>query len=84
MHSCLDQKYISQIGNCLPQLVVFSGLKFRGKIPSDGNCLFHAVSDQLQRVSARPMYNHSELRALAVKQLTDNPFVVTICIILYC
>ena len=67
---------MSQNRNCLSQRLGLSGLKFRGKTPSDGNRLFHAVSDQLQRVGARPMYNHSELRVLAVKQLTDDPFVV--------
>ena len=84
--SCLDQRSMSQNRNCLSQRLGLSGLKFRGNTPSDGNCLFHAVSDQLQRVGARPMYNHSELRALAlyIKQLTDDPFVVSNCIMLHC
>ncbi|XP_062499957.1 uncharacterized protein LOC134177210 isoform X2 [Corticium candelabrum] len=52
-----------------------SGLKFRDTTPADGNCLFHAVLDQLKRVKSEKPYCHSELRALAISCLRDHQFV---------
>ena len=53
-----------------------SGLRFRGVTPADGNCLFHAVSDQLRQLSSEESYSHRGLRAIAVACLKDHPFVV--------
>ena len=41
------------------------------KVPSDGNCLFHAVEDQL-KVLGVPGYTHKSLRNLAVQELQSN------------
>ena len=60
----------------LAERVEMSGLKFRDTTPADGNCLFHAVSDQLKRVKSEKPYCHSELRALAISCLKDHQFVV--------
>ena len=40
-------------------------------IPSDGNCLFHAVVDQL-KVLGVPGQTHESLRNLAVQELRSN------------
>lgn len=45
------------------------GLQIRDNIPKDGNCLFHAVSDQLNRLGGFRHYSHTSLRHLAVKTL---------------
>ena len=53
----------------LLQNITDSGLEVRSvDIPADGNCLFHAISDQLQRVKETPR-THSDLRAMAVEAL---------------
>ena len=43
------------------------GLQIRDNILKDGNCLFHAVSDQLNRLGEH--YSHTRLRHLAVQTL---------------
>lgn len=40
-------------------------------IPYDGNCLFHAVEDQL-KVLGVPDHTHKSLRNLAVQELRSN------------
>lgn len=47
------------------------GFKIRN-VPRDGNCQFHAVSDQLMLKSIKKK-KHDELRKMAVAQLRDNP-----------
>ena len=55
----------------LLQNITNSGLQVRSvNIPDDGNCLFHAISDQLTRVNEIPK-THVELRALAIETLKD-------------
>ena len=61
----------------LEKRIRLSGLTFRGQMPTDGNCLFHAVADQLQRVDSNNKLSHSELRDLAVTCLRDHQFVVS-------
>ena len=74
--SSSDNKATCDNKQLLSERLQVSGLKLRGTTPPDGNCLFHAVSDQLQRVGAKQKYNYRELRALTVKHLTNCPFTV--------
>ena len=48
-----------------------SGLHMRNEIPSDGNCLFHAIADQLERLGEKRL-NHSDLRKLSVETLKNG------------
>lgn len=67
-----DMRYVLHQEEMLLQNITDSGLQVRSvNIPGDGNCLFHAISDQLNRVNDIPI-NHVELRALAVETL-KNP-----------
>ncbi|XP_066297025.1 uncharacterized protein [Branchiostoma lanceolatum] len=52
-----------------------SGLTFRGVIPKDGNCMFHAVCDQVFRTEGRRI-THLELRTQVVSHLRTNPYNV--------
>ena len=53
----------------LLQNITDSGLQMRSvNIPGDGNCLFHAISDQLSRNNETPK-THVELGSLAVEIL---------------
>ena len=58
-----------------------AGVKIRHNVPGDGNCLFHAVCDQLRRLKIARM-RHIELRKLAVEHLRNNPTVVNYTIII--
>jgi len=50
-----------------------AGLTYRHpSMPKDGNCLFHAMSDQLTRLGMSTQ-NASELRADLVDYLRNNP-----------
>ena len=67
-----DMRYVLHQEEMLLQNITDSGLQVRSvHIPGDGNCLFHAISDQLNRVNAIPK-THVELRALAV-EILQNP-----------
>ena len=46
-----------------------------GNVPADGNCLFHAISDQLKRLKLH-RYRHGELREMAINQLRSQPIIV--------
>ncbi|XP_035697810.1 uncharacterized protein LOC118430883 [Branchiostoma floridae] len=48
------------------------GLTFRDEVPGDGNCMFHAVSDQVLRTEGRNI-THLQLREQAVTHLRRNP-----------
>ncbi|CAH1239392.1 SHOC2 [Branchiostoma lanceolatum] len=48
------------------------GLAFRAEVPGDGNCMFHAVSDQVLRTEGRQI-SHLQLREQAVDHLRRNP-----------
>ena len=51
----------------LLQNITDSGLEVCSvDIPADGNCLFHAISDQLKRVREIPR-THSDLRTMVVE-----------------
>jgi hypothetical protein len=52
-----------------------AGVRVRKNVPADGNCLFHAVCDQLRRLKIARM-RHMELRKRAVEYLRSNPTVV--------
>ena len=53
-----------------------SGLQMRDTIPNDGNCLFHAVVDQLERLGESG-YSHTDLRTLAVQTLRNGSLSVS-------
>ena len=73
--SIAERRPILQQECILLQNITNSGLEVRSvEIPPDGNCLFHAISDQLTRVKDTPC-THSELRALAVEAL-KNPSTI--------
>ncbi|XP_048254270.1 uncharacterized protein LOC124148760 [Haliotis rufescens] len=50
------------------------GLRFRGRTPGDGNCFFHAVVDQLQRLDTRSVFDHRGLRMAVVDSLRRYPY----------
>ena len=52
-----------------------AGVRIRQNVPGDGNCLFHAVCDQLRRLKIARM-RHIELRKRAIEYLRNNPTVV--------
>ena len=68
------------IGNCRQH-----GLVFHGYTPADGNCFFHAVSDQLSLLGV-PGQSSSQLRNKVVQFLKSNPTVevstVVICVMI--
>jgi len=47
------------------------GLKYRLRVPGDGNCLFAAVSDQLLKHDKN--FSHEQLRARTVRWLRLSP-----------
>ena len=53
-----------------------AGLEMRRNVPGDGNCLFHAVSDQFIRLKL-PRIRHRQLREMAIKQLRSHPVIVS-------
>ncbi|CAH1238013.1 Hypp5498 [Branchiostoma lanceolatum] len=59
--------------NRLARHVAESGLTFREEVPKDGNCMFHAVADQLFRTEGRKI-SHVDLRKQAVDYLRMNPY----------
>ncbi|KAI8489448.1 hypothetical protein Bbelb_328910 [Branchiostoma belcheri] len=52
--------------NRLASRVSRLGLTFRAEVPGDGNCMFHAVSDQVLRTEGRDI-GHLQLREQAVR-----------------
>lgn len=44
-----------------------SGLQERGKTPKDGNCMFHAIAEQMESE-----HSHISLRRLAVETLNEG------------
>ena len=53
-----------------------AGLVMRRNVPADGNCLFHAVSDQLIKLKLQRI-RHRQLRDLAIRQLRSHPVIVS-------
>ncbi len=67
------------LNNCLHE-----GLEFHGQTPADGNCLFHAVSDQLNSPNWENI-NHIDLRRKLAEFLSNNhKITVFISIHLFC
>ncbi|XP_068730860.1 uncharacterized protein [Montipora capricornis] len=60
----------------LKQNIHNAGLQMRDDIPDDGNCLFHAVADQMERLGESG-YNHTDLRHLAVKTLKEGNYGIS-------
>ncbi|XP_078687488.1 uncharacterized protein LOC144919781 [Branchiostoma floridae x Branchiostoma belcheri] len=60
-------------GNRLAAHLMESGLTLRPDVPRDGNCLFHAVSDQLVRTGNQRI-SHSQLRQDVVTYLRQHPY----------
>ncbi|XP_035697782.1 uncharacterized protein LOC118430856 [Branchiostoma floridae] len=58
--------------NRLAAHVTELGLRFRPEVPGDGNCMFHAVSDQVFLTEGRNI-DHLTLREQAVDHLRRNP-----------
>ena len=81
--SCLEIHDLNLNRAPLHKRVQISGLRFRGRMPTDGNCMFHAVQDQLQRVHSTEKYSHSELRANTVAYLEAHAFLVRNYIYIY-
>ena len=81
--SCLEIHDLNLNRARLHKKVQISGLRFRGRMPTDGNCMFHAVQDQLERVHSTEKYSHSELRANTVAYLEAHPFLVRNYIYIY-
>ncbi|XP_078572724.1 uncharacterized protein LOC144859718 [Branchiostoma floridae x Branchiostoma japonicum] len=61
--------------NRLARHVAESGLTFRDEVPKDGNCMFHAVADQLFRTEGRQI-SHGDLRKQVVDYLRGCPYNV--------
>ena len=58
----------------LQQNIDKAGLRLGLNVPKDGNCPFHAISDQLKRLKLH-RYRHGELREKAVNQLRPQPII---------
>ena len=70
-HLVLENKAIQENQRRLTKHIRSSGLHMRNEIPSDGNCLFHAIADQLERLGEKRL-NHSDLRKLSVETLKNG------------
>ena len=66
--SSAENKTLQENEIRLKEHISSSGLQSRKEIPKDGNCLFHAVADQMQRLGESG-FNHASLRSLAVETL---------------
>ena len=69
--SLLENKEVKENQRRLTERIRSSGLQMRKEIPTDGNCLFHAIADQLERLGEKGM-NHSDLRKLSVETLKNG------------
>ena len=69
--SVLENKEVQENQRRLTEHIRSSGLQMRKEIPNDGNCLFHAIADQLERLGEKGL-NHSDLRKLSVETLKNG------------
>ena len=69
--SILENKAVQENQRRLTEHIRSSGLEMRKEIPNDGNCLFHAIADQLERLGETGL-NHSDLRKLSVETLKNG------------
>ena len=74
--SKVENKAYQQNMAQLKQNICSAGLQMRDGIPDDGNCLFHAVADQMERLGESG-YNHTDLRLLAVETLREGNYGVS-------
>ena len=70
--SLAGNKELQEKEKQLKQHIYSSGLQMRGEIPKDGNCLFHAVADQMKRLGDQSGISHTSLRSLAVETLRNG------------
>ena len=54
-----------------------TGLTIRNNVPADGNCLFHAVTDQLRCLKIKRT-RHIDMRREVVQYLRLNPTIVSV------
>jgi len=69
--SIIENKAVQENQRRLTEHIRSSGLKLRNEIPNDGNCLFHAIADQLERLGEKGL-NHADLRELSVETLKNG------------
>ncbi len=69
--SIVENKVLQENERRLMQHIRSSGLQLRKAIPNDGNCLFHAVADQMDRLGESG-FSHGSLRCLAVETLKNG------------
>ena len=69
--SILENKEVKENQRRLSEHIRSSGLQMRKEIPNDGNCLFHTIADQLERLGEEGL-NHSDLRQLSVETLKNG------------
>ena len=69
--SMLENREVQENQRRLTEHIRSSGLQMRKEIPNDGNCLFHAIADQLERIGDKGL-NHSDLRKLSVETLKNG------------
>lgn len=66
------QKLLSVQTTHKQKLVEYSDTLSKLEIAKDGNCLFAAIAHQLSRLPTKQQLSHQQLRALAVKQISNN------------
>ena len=54
-----------------------AGLRIRRRVPGDGNCLFHALCDQLKYYQLARM-RHLDLRNKVIDYMKEKPYIVSI------
>ncbi|KAJ7376772.1 Glycosyl transferases group 1 [Desmophyllum pertusum] len=69
--SMTENKALRENERRLEQHIRSSGLQMRDEIPNDGNCLFHAIADQMERLG-ECSHDHTSLRTLAVETLKNG------------
>ena len=75
--SIAENKEFQENERRLKEHIRCSGLQMRGEIPNDGNCLFHAVADQMERLGECSL-SYANLRSLAVETLKTGSHGVRI------
>ena len=69
--SILENRAVQEKQRWLTENNHSSGLQMRNEIPSDKNCLFHAIADQLEHLGEKGL-NHSDLKTLSVETLKNG------------
>ena len=66
--------HVSEVVNTMSTFsnsIVTKGWKINGETPSDGNCCFHAVNDQLQTLQPPQCISHVDLRKEVVQYMEE-------------